>query len=113
MKKTAAIISACMLTFALSACSGSNYVMHTNDGRTIVSDGKPQTDNDTGMISYKDANGNKQQINRTDVKEMVELISNSRSQGKKAPQLGGATLITMDRQGKCTGSEKGSFATMV
>ncbi|MCP5928140.1 YgdI/YgdR family lipoprotein, partial [Klebsiella pneumoniae] len=26
MKKTAAIISACMLTFALSACSGSNYV---------------------------------------------------------------------------------------
>ncbi|MFU2364222.1 MAG: YgdI/YgdR family lipoprotein, partial [Enterobacteriaceae bacterium] len=27
MKKTAAIISACMLTFALSACSGSNYVM--------------------------------------------------------------------------------------
>nr|EMA4185434.1 YgdI/YgdR family lipoprotein [Escherichia coli] len=24
MKKTAAIISACMLTFALSACSGSN-----------------------------------------------------------------------------------------
>ena len=65
MKKTAAIISACMLTFALSACSGSNYVMHTNDGRTIVSDGKPQT--------YKDANGNKQQINRTDVKEMVEL----------------------------------------
>lgn len=33
MKKTAAIISACMLTFALSACSGSNYVMHTNDGR--------------------------------------------------------------------------------
>ena len=73
MKKTAAIISACMLTFALSACSGSNYVMHTNDGRTIVSDGKPQTDNDTGMISYKDANGTKQQINRTDVKEMVEL----------------------------------------
>lgn len=74
---------------------------------TIVSDGKPQTDNDTGMISYKDANGNKQQINRTDVKEMVELDQYSRSQGKKnAPQLGGATLITMDRQGKCTGSEK-------
>ena len=24
------------------------HVMHTNDGRTIVSDGKPQTDSDTG-----------------------------------------------------------------
>ncbi|GAL56586.1 MULTISPECIES: YgdI/YgdR family lipoprotein [Enterobacteriaceae] len=73
MKKTAAIISACTLAFALSACSGPNYVMHTNDGRTIVSDGKPKTDDQTGMISYKDANGNKQQINRSDVKEMVAL----------------------------------------
>ncbi|BCU54357.1 MULTISPECIES: YgdI/YgdR family lipoprotein [Enterobacter] len=73
MKKTAAIITACMMTFALSACSGPNYVMHTNDGRSIVSEGKPKTDDQTGMISYKDANGNKQQINRSDVKEMVAL----------------------------------------
>ncbi|UYU31272.1 YgdI/YgdR family lipoprotein [Siccibacter colletis] len=73
MNKAAAVVSACMMTFALAACSGPNYVMHTNDGRTIVSDGKPTTDNDTGMIQYKDANGNKQQINRTDVKEMVAL----------------------------------------
>jgi len=73
MKKTAAIITACMMTFALSACSGPYYVMHTNDGRSIVSEGKPKTDDQTGMISYKDANGNKQQINRTDVKEMVAL----------------------------------------
>ncbi|WP_058914148.1 YgdI/YgdR family lipoprotein [Entomohabitans teleogrylli] len=73
MNKTAAVISACMMTFALAACSGSNYVMHTNDGRTIVADGKPTTDDDTGMIKYKDANGNQQQINRSDVKEMVEL----------------------------------------
>jgi len=46
--------------------------MHTNDGRTIVSEGKPQVDDDTGMISYKDAYGNEQQINRADVKEMVK-----------------------------------------
>jgi len=38
----------------------------------IVADGKPVVDSDTGMISYKDANGNKQQINPSDVKEMVE-----------------------------------------
>ena len=73
MKKTAAIISACMLTFALSACSSPNYVMHTNDGRTIVSDVKPKTDDENGILSYTDANGNKQQSNRTDVKERVEL----------------------------------------
>ena len=73
MKKTAAVLSACMPTFALSACAGPNYVIHTNDGRSIVSEGKPQTDNDTGLISYKDANGVKQQINHSEVKEMVAL----------------------------------------
>ncbi|EOI7435532.1 TPA: YgdI/YgdR family lipoprotein [Yersinia enterocolitica] len=71
MKKTAAIISALMLTFTLAACS-SNYVMHTNDGRTIVADGKPKVDDETGMISYTDANGTEQQINRSEVKEMAE-----------------------------------------
>ena len=71
MKKLTAVLAVCTLAFTLTACS-SNYVMHTNDGRTIVADGKPKVDDETGMISYKDANGNKQQINRSDVKEMVE-----------------------------------------
>lgn len=71
MKKTAAVISALMLTFTLAACS-SNYVIHTNDGRTIVADGKPKVDDETGMISYTDANGTEQQINRSEVKEMAE-----------------------------------------
>lgn len=72
MKKLATVLTACALAFTLSACS-SNYMMHTNDGRTIVAKGKPSVDDDTGMISYKDANGNKQQINRADVKEMAEI----------------------------------------
>jgi len=72
MKKLSAVLAICAMAFTLAACS-SNYVMHTNDGRTIVSEGKPAVDSDTGMISYKDANGNKQQINRADVKEMVEM----------------------------------------
>ncbi|CFQ41622.1 YgdI/YgdR family lipoprotein [Yersinia bercovieri] len=71
MKKTAAAISALMLTFTLAACS-SNYVMHTNDGRTIVADGKPKVDDETGMISYTDANGTELQISRSEVKEMAE-----------------------------------------
>lgn len=72
MNKLTAVLAVCILAFTLSACS-SNYVMHTNDGRTIVADGKPKVDDETGMISYQDANGNKQQINRSDVKEMVEM----------------------------------------
>lgn len=73
MNKTAAVVSACVMAFTLSACSSPNYIMHTNDGRSIVSEGKPTTDKDTGLIKYTDANGNKQQINHSDVKEMVEL----------------------------------------
>lgn len=72
MNKLTAVLAVCTLAFTLSACS-SNYVMHTNDGRIIVADGKPKVDDETGMISYQDANGNKQQINRSDVKEMVEM----------------------------------------
>ena len=58
--------------FTVAGCS-SNQAVKTTDGKTIVTDGKPQTDNDTGMISYKDAWGNKQQINRSDVKQLGEL----------------------------------------
>ncbi|HHX0693559.1 TPA: YgdI/YgdR family lipoprotein, partial [Yersinia enterocolitica] len=39
---------------------------------TIVADGKPKVDDDTGMISYTDANGTELQINRSEVKEMAE-----------------------------------------
>ncbi|MDF7657643.1 YgdI/YgdR family lipoprotein [Erwiniaceae bacterium L1_54_6] len=58
--------------FVLSACS-SNYQLQTNDGRTIVTSGKPNIDEDTGLIKYEDANGVKQQINRADVKTITEI----------------------------------------
>ncbi len=71
-KQLAAALAVSALVFTLAGCS-SNYVMHTNDGRTIVAQGKPSVDDDTGMIVYKDSNGIKQQINRADVKEMTEM----------------------------------------
>ena len=108
MTKAAAIISACMLTLGLSACS-SNYVMHTNDGRTIVT-GKPQTDNDTGMISYKDAWGNKQQINRSDVKQLGELDEGSKGKKHRALRCYIKSLWT-DRV-NVQEVKRGSFATV-
>ncbi|MCG8707241.1 YgdI/YgdR family lipoprotein [Brenneria sp. 4F2] len=72
MKNKISIFAAIIMAFSLTACS-SNYVMHTNDGRTIVSEGKPAVDNETGLISYTDAYGQNQQINRDNVKEMVEI----------------------------------------
>lgn len=59
--------------FTVAGCS-SNQVVKTTDGKTIVTDGKPQVDDDTGLVSYKNAQtGKTEQINRDQVKDMSEL----------------------------------------
>ncbi|NJQ20794.1 YgdI/YgdR family lipoprotein [Pantoea sp. LS15] len=59
--------------FTIAGCS-SNQAVKTTDGRTIVTDGKPQVDDDTGLVSYKNAEtGKTEQINRDQVKSMGEL----------------------------------------
>ncbi|WP_442779246.1 YgdI/YgdR family lipoprotein [Enterobacter cancerogenus] len=59
--------------FIVAGCS-SNQAVKTTDGRTIVTDGKPQVDDDTGLVSYKNAEtGQTEQINRDQVKSMGEL----------------------------------------
>ncbi|KQN55570.1 YgdI/YgdR family lipoprotein (plasmid) [Erwinia sp. E602] len=73
MNKTVMTIAAAIVACtALSGCTRTSYAIHTNDGRTIVSDGKP-TKSETGLLGYKDANGVKQQINQSDVKEVSEI----------------------------------------
>ena len=47
---TAAIFAAAAL-FTVAGCS-SNQSLKTTDGKTIVTDGKPQVDDDTGLVSY-------------------------------------------------------------
>ncbi|MTD26204.1 YgdI/YgdR family lipoprotein [Erwinia sorbitola] len=57
----------------LAGCS-SNQSIQTTDGKTIVTDGKPQVDDETGLVSYKDAQtGKTEQINREQIKNMSEL----------------------------------------
>ncbi|BCQ34619.1 lipoprotein [Erwinia rhapontici] len=74
MKKIMALsLAALFCVTALSGCTSSSYAIHTNDGRTIISDGKPKEDAKTGLIAYTDANGTEQQINKGDVKELSEL----------------------------------------
>ncbi|HCJ6303235.1 TPA: YgdI/YgdR family lipoprotein [Enterobacter hormaechei subsp. xiangfangensis] len=71
MKKWAVIISAVGLAFAVSGCS-SDYVMSTKDGRMILTDGKPEVDDDTGLVSYRDREGNQMQIYRDEVSQIIE-----------------------------------------
>ena len=69
---TAVFITSLSL-LALTGCS-SNQSIRTTDGRTIVTDGKPQIDNETGLVSYKDAqSGKTEKINRDRISNMSEL----------------------------------------
>ncbi|EPY1565419.1 YgdI/YgdR family lipoprotein [Raoultella planticola] len=68
----ASALAATAMVF-VAGCS-SNQSLKTTDGKTIVTDGKPQVDDDTGMVSYKNAQtGRTEQINRDQVKSMDEL----------------------------------------
>lgn len=72
-KLLATSIFAAAALFTVAGCS-SNQAVKTTDGRTIVTDGKPQVDDDTGLVSYKNAeSGKTEQINRDQVKNMSEL----------------------------------------
>lgn len=66
-------IFAAAALFTVAGCS-SNQAVKTTDGKTIVTDGKPKIDDDTGMVSIENAEtGKTEQINRDQVKSMGEL----------------------------------------
>lgn len=73
MKKiTFSMLAALIALSALTGCTRTSYAIHTSDGRTIVSDGKPK-ETEAGLLGYTDANGVKQQINKQEVKEVSEI----------------------------------------
>ncbi len=71
MKKSLMVVCAGAMLALLAGCS-SNYVMTTKSGQTIVTQGKPKLDKDTGMTSYTDESGNQRQIYSSDVAQLVE-----------------------------------------
>ncbi|WP_300000383.1 YgdI/YgdR family lipoprotein [uncultured Cedecea sp.] len=71
MTKWAVAISAIGLVFAVSGCS-SDYVMATKDGRMILTEGKPKIDDETGLVSYQDTEGNEIQINRQEISQIIK-----------------------------------------
>lgn len=71
MNKWIMALSALIMVAGLTGCS-SDYVMATKDGNMILTQGKPQIDKDTGLISYKDEKGNNRQINGDQVSQVIE-----------------------------------------
>ena len=64
------ILAFCCLT-SLVGCS-SEYIITTTDGQMLTSDGKPELDEDTGMLEFEDGEGRKQQIPQANVRQMLE-----------------------------------------
>ncbi|WPC48994.1 YgdI/YgdR family lipoprotein [Serratia marcescens] len=68
----AALLAATTVMF-IAGCA-SNQAIKTTEGKTIVTDGKPQVDTDTGLVSYRNAEtGKTEQINRDQIANMSEL----------------------------------------
>ncbi|HFZ8993418.1 TPA: YgdI/YgdR family lipoprotein [Citrobacter freundii] len=70
MKKPLIALCAGVMLFTLAGCT-TNYVMTTKNGQTIVTQGKPQLDKETGMTSYVDQDGNQREINSNDVAQLI------------------------------------------
>lgn len=64
------IFAACCL-LTLAGCA-SDYVITTTDGQLINTQGKPELDEETGLLEYEDADGNTQQIQNSQVKQLLE-----------------------------------------
>lgn len=71
MKKLMAALLLSGMALSVTACS-SDYVMSTKTGDMIVTQGKPQVDSDTGLISYTDQQGNEHQINDDQIVQMIK-----------------------------------------
>ena len=73
LKKHWFLLITSVLTFSVTGTTNEQAIK-TTDGRTIVADGKPQIDSDTGLVSYKDAQtGKTEHINRDKITNMSEL----------------------------------------
>jgi hypothetical protein len=65
-------LAAVMLASLLSACSTTEYIMSTTEGRLIVSSGRPDLDDKTGTYTYKDANGKESTIPKAAIVQIME-----------------------------------------
>ena len=71
MKKATLIITLALLSNAIAGCS-SHYVIQKKNGEMIITKGKPEIDDDTGLVTYRDAEGNEYALNRNEIVQMIK-----------------------------------------
>ncbi|OYT97323.1 MAG: YgdI/YgdR family lipoprotein [Pseudomonas sp. PGPPP3] len=67
--KNLLLVAFCVLS--LAGCA-SEYIIATNDGKMITTNEKPELDEETDMLHYQDEEGRDQQIQKSEVKQMIE-----------------------------------------
>ena len=65
------LLIALLCATALAGCS-SKYLISTNGGQLIATDGRPKLDPDSGMYIFEDTEGREQAIPATSVKQVIE-----------------------------------------
>ncbi|WP_391487601.1 YgdI/YgdR family lipoprotein [Leclercia tamurae] len=71
MHKIVAVIGLVLLSLTVAGCS-SDYVLQKKNGEMIITHGKPEVDDDNGLITYEDIAGNERAINRDQIIQMIE-----------------------------------------
>lgn len=71
MNKIVAVIGLVLLSLTVAGCS-SDYVLQKKNGEMIITHGKPEVDDDNGLITYEDIAGNEHSINRDQIIQMIE-----------------------------------------
>ena len=64
-------MSLALMTLTVAGCS-SDYVLQKKHGEMIITHGKPEGDDDNGLITYEDVAGNEHAINRDQIIQMIE-----------------------------------------
>lgn len=54
------------------ACGSTEYLITKKDGTVIEAHGKPQADEKSGMVTYKDSEGRTMQMQKADVGQIIE-----------------------------------------
>ncbi|WP_282065708.1 YgdI/YgdR family lipoprotein [Vibrio rotiferianus] len=68
MRALAVIVTAVLLV----ACSSSQYLMSTSEGKMITSYGKPDLNEETGMYEYEDVDGKEMSISKDEIVQIIE-----------------------------------------
>lgn len=71
MKKFIALTGLVFMSLTIAGCS-SDYVLQKKNGEMIITHGKPEVDDDNGLITYEDVAGNEHAINRNQIVQMIE-----------------------------------------